>query len=252
MTPQLEALRASVARLRQIVEPLDDAQLEVQAYPTDWQIAGVLSHIGSGAVIMKRRVTDGIAGEPLPDDFAPTVWDEWNAKSPRQQADDALAADQALADVFGAVGEQERSSFSTSFGPLTVGFDDLMGLRLNEHTLHTWDIEVALDPEATLHPEQTALVIDNLALLARFTAKPTGSLRTIAIRTTDPARDYIVELTADAVTFSPEPSEGQRRLVLPAESLIRLVYGRLDRDHTPGFEGDAESLEQLRRVFPGP
>jgi uncharacterized protein (TIGR03083 family) len=252
MTPQLEALRASVARLRRIVEPLDDAQLEVQAYPTDWRIAGVLSHIGSGAVIMKRRVTDGLAGDTLPDDFAPAVWDEWNAKSPRQQADDALAADQALADLFGAVGEQERSSFSTAFGPLTVGFDDLIGLRLNEHTLHTWDIEVALDPAATLHPEQTALVIDNLALLARFTAKPTGSLRTIAIRTTDPARDYIVELAADAVTFSPEPSEGQRRLVLPAESLIRLVYGRLDRDHTPGFEGDAESLEELRHVFPGP
>ena len=67
---------------------------------------------------------------------------------------------------FEAVGEQERSAFITSFGPLTVGFDDLVGLRLNEHGMHTWDVEVTLNPAAGLHPEQTALIIDNLGLLA--------------------------------------------------------------------------------------
>ena len=35
------------------------------------------------------------AGRETPDDFAPSVWDEWNAKTPRAQADDALAADEA-------------------------------------------------------------------------------------------------------------------------------------------------------------
>ena len=127
-----------------------------------------------------------------------------------------------------AVGEQERSTFTASFGPLTVGFDELIGLRLNEHGMHTWDVEVALDPSATLHSEQTALLIDNLGLLARYTAKPTGSLRTIAIRTTEPARDFVVDLAHDAVTFSAEPGGGQRPLVLPAEAFARLLYGRLD------------------------
>ena len=160
MTPQLDALRASVARLREIVGPLDDSQLEQQAYPTEWRIAEVLSHLGSGAVIMRRRVSEALAGRQLADDFAPSVWEEWNAKSPRQKADDALAADQALVEQFDGVSDSERAAFSTSFGPLTVGFDDLVGLRLNEHTLHTWDIEVALEPAATLHREQTAVVID--------------------------------------------------------------------------------------------
>ncbi|MBV9412046.1 MAG: hypothetical protein JO148_10655, partial [Acidimicrobiia bacterium] len=42
-------------------------------------------------------------------------------------------------------------------------------------------------------------------------------------------------------------------LRMPAEAFIRLVYGRLDSDHTPSsVEGDAETLEQLRQVFPGP
>ena len=142
-------------RLRDIVEPLDDAQLERQAYPTEWRIADVLSHLGSGAVIMSRRVEDGLAGKALPDDFAPSVWDEWNAKSPREKADAALAADRQLVERFEAVGEQERSAFTASFGPLTVGFDDLVGFRLNEHGMHTWDVEVTLDPAAGLHPEQT-------------------------------------------------------------------------------------------------
>jgi uncharacterized protein (TIGR03083 family) len=252
MTAHLDALRASVTRLREIVEPLDDTQLEQQAYPTEWRIADVLSHIGSGAVIMSQRIEDGLAGRPMPDDFAPAVWDEWNAKSPREKADDALAADRAMIERFEAVDEHARSAFTTSFGPLTVGFDELVSFRLNEHGMHTWDVEVALDAKATLHPEQIALIIDNLALLARFTAKPTGSLRTIAIRTTEPARDFVVDLSADSVTFSPEPAEGQHRLVLPAEAFARLVYGRLDSNHTPPFEGDADSLDELRRVFPGP
>src|SRR3954454_825162 len=131
--PQLDALRASVARLHTIVERLDDSQLEQQAYPTEWKIADVLSHLGSGAVIMTRRVADGLAGRALPDDFAQSVWDEWNAKPPRQKAEGALAADQRLVEQLGAVTEAERTGFSTSFGPLTVGFDDLVGFRLNEH-----------------------------------------------------------------------------------------------------------------------
>jgi uncharacterized protein (TIGR03083 family) len=252
MTPHLDALRSSVARLRDLVRPLDDTQLEQQAYPTEWRIADVLSHLGSGAVITTRRLDDVLAGNALPDDFAPTVWDEWNAKSARKKAGDALAADQALMERLDAVSEQERSTFSTSLGPLTIGFDDLVGLRLNEHGMHTWDVEVTLDPAATLHPEQTALIIDNLGLIGRYTAKPTGSLRTIAVRTTEPARDFVLALAIDSVTFSAETSEGPAQLVLPAEAFARLLYGRLDPDHTPPFDGDAEALAELRRVFPGP
>ena len=252
MTAHLEPLRASVARLRDIVESLDEAQLEQQAYPTEWRIADVLSHVGSGAVIMSRRVEDGLAGRSMPEEFAPSVWEEWNAKSPREKADAAVAADRELVARLEAVGEQDRSAFSTSFGPLTVGFDDLIAFRLNEHGMHTWDVEVTLDSTAGLHPEQIALIIDNLGLIARYTAKPTGSLRTVAVRTTEPARDFFVALTADSVTFSAEPADVQQQLVLPAEAFARLVYGRLDRDHTPPFDGDADIVDELRKVFPGP
>jgi hypothetical protein len=39
---------------------------------------------------------------------------------------------------------------------------------------------------------------------------------------------------------------------MPAESLLRLAYGRLDPAHTPPeVSGDTEALEKLRVIFPG-
>ena len=40
-------------------------------------------------------------------------------------------------------------------------------------------------------------------------------------------------------------------LVLPAEAFVRLVYGRLDPDHTPHVSDEAV-VARLRAVFPGP
>ena len=91
MDARLQELRRSSDRLRALVTPLDDDALESQAYPTEWSIAQVLSHIGSGAVIVQRRLDDGLAGRPFPDALAPGVWDTWNAKPARAMADDALA-----------------------------------------------------------------------------------------------------------------------------------------------------------------
>jgi hypothetical protein len=59
MTDQLEVLRTSVARLGATVERLGPGQLAAPAYPAEWTIADVLSHLGSGAVnppaLVRRR-----------------------------------------------------------------------------------------------------------------------------------------------------------------------------------------------------
>ena len=79
----------------QLAGGLDDTQLVSQSYCDDWSIAQVLSHLGSGAVISRRGLQDVRAGTATPEDFNQSVWDEWNAKTPRAQADDALVADEA-------------------------------------------------------------------------------------------------------------------------------------------------------------
>jgi uncharacterized protein (TIGR03083 family) len=247
----VEALRSSVARLHSLVAEMDTDDLTRRAYPAQWSIADVLSHLGSGAVITKRRLDDAVADIATPDDLAPSVWEEWNAKSPDAKRDDALAADAELLDGIDAVTPQERSSFTSEMGPMTLDFEQFVAMRLNEHVLHTWDIEVIDDPTSTPPQQPAALVVDNLQLIARFTATPTGDTRTITITTTEPDRGFTVDLSPDAVNFSPTPPEPAADLMLPAEAFVRLVYGRLDPEHTPaGAEGSA--LAVLRRAFPGP
>jgi uncharacterized protein (TIGR03083 family) len=248
------ALRSSVTRLREVVARLTDADVTRRAYPAEWTIAEVLSHLGSGAVITQRRLEDTLAGVPTPDDFAPGVWDEWNAKTPVAQRDDALAADAALLARVEAVTPEQARSVTFTMGPMTLDFADFadfVGMRLNEHALHVWDVEVVDSPAATL-PEQAAeIVVDNLGLIARFTGKPTGDTTTITAATTDPRRLFAVALEPDSVTFGPGSAQRAADLELPAEAFVRLVYGRLDSEHTPPGERGA-ALDVLRRVFPGP
>src|SRR3954470_2968428 len=247
----VDALRSSVQRLRDLAAPMSQEELTAGAYPAEWTVAQVLSHLGSGAVIMQRRLEDALAGQDTPDDFAPGVWDTWNAKGPVAQRDDALAADAALLARIEAVPPDERNEFASAMGPMTLGFSQFVGMRLNEHAFHTWDIEVVADPAATIPVPVAALVVDNLELVARFTGKPTRDTTTITVATTDPKRGFTVELTPGGVALIPGATGASPDVELPAEAFARLVYGRLDAEHTPaGAHGSA--LDVLRRLFPGP
>jgi uncharacterized protein (TIGR03083 family) len=254
---ELDALHASASRLRELVEPLIPNQVDVPAYPSEWSIGDVMSHIGSGAVIMRKRLEDGLAARDVPDDFAPRVWDEWNAKASKDKAADGLLADDELIVRIDALTPDERAKASFKVGPLTLDVRDLVAMRLNEHTLHTWDIEVARRPEATLAPTSVPLVIDNLELIGRFTARADGGdARAIHVATTQPSRRFTIDIGSDSVTFTAEPvaesDDAVEDLALTAEAFIRLVYGRLDPEHTPAFQSDAGALDRLRAVFPGP
>ena len=103
----------------------------------------MLSHLGSGGVIMQARLDAGFRGEDLADDFAPRVWDEWNAKTPDAKVADALAVDRVLVDRLASFTDDERAKVGIALGPMQFDFDGVVGLRLNEHVLHTWDVEVA-------------------------------------------------------------------------------------------------------------
>ena len=245
-------LRESVGRLHQLCRGLDDDQLEAPSYCSEWSIADVLSHLGSAGVIMRRRLEDALAAVETPEDFPPSVWEEWNAKSARDKASDALVSDEAVLEALEAVGAPDRARLTFPMGPLTFDFDQFASARLNEHALHTWDIEVVFDEGAHLPHDAAEVVVDNLGLIARFTGRPTGATRDVVVATTDPAREFTVRLAVDAVDLRAGGSGRAPDLVLPAEAFCRLVYGRLDAAHTPAVTGDGAVLDSLRAVFPGP
>jgi uncharacterized protein (TIGR03083 family) len=250
MTDVVKALHSSVDHLHGIVVGLDAAQLRRQAYPSEWTVADVLSHLGSGAVISLRGLDDGLSGSAPDPDFNQSVWDEWNAKDPEAQAAGVLAADAALVARLDAVGDAERAAFRFTMGPFDLGFDGFVGLRLNEHVLHTWDVEVALHPGAVLPAVEASAVVDNLEMIARFAGKPTGAEHTVAVATTEPVRGFTLDFAADSLGMSASEPSARPDLSLPAESFVRLVYGRLDPGHTPaGLEGPV--LDDLRKAFAG-
>ena len=250
MTDRLEALHHSADRLRAFVAGLDDAALSRSAYPTEWTVADVCSHLGSGAVIMERRLQDLLAGVDTPDDAATAVWDEWNAKGPRAQADALLASDSALLERLDGLSDDERAGLRFAMGPMTFDFDGFVGLRLNEHALHVWDIEVSFAPTATVAAESVACIVDNLQMFAQFTGRPVDDARVVTVATTDPARTFRVTAGPDAVGLESTGAVDAPDLTLPAEALVRLVYGRLDPDHTPPVTAPGV-LDELRPVFPG-
>jgi uncharacterized protein (TIGR03083 family) len=250
--PWIGALRHSHDRLQALVEPLDVAQLEQRSYASEWSIAQVLSHLGSGAEIFGLFLEAGLAGQDPPgrDAFVP-IWNVWNAKDPQAQAADGLRADEDTVERFESFGPEEKAGLRLKVFGMDMGVTGLARMRVSEHAVHTWDVAVALDPSATVAPDAVALLIDTVGQLAARTAEPDGKQRRLLVSTTDPERHFILE-TGEGVSLTESGGEeGLPELRLPAEAFVRLVYGRLGPAHTPPVETDGVDLDELRQLFPG-
>jgi uncharacterized protein (TIGR03083 family) len=252
----LAAVVSSHQRLAAVVGQLSPDEVQGPSYDTEWSVAQVLSHLGSGAEIFSLFLRAGSAGEAAPgmSEFQP-IWDRWNAKSPAEQAADGLAADRSFLEQLDALGDAERQKWQLDMFGGTQHLTDLLRLRLGEHALHTWDIEVTRDPGAPVTPDAVELLIDTLGQLAARTGRAPGQTLHVPVATVEPARAFVVAAEGDTVELhaasDQAPDVDQAGLQLPAEAFIRLVYGRLDAEHTPSFTGDDSDLDLLRQTFPG-
>jgi uncharacterized protein (TIGR03083 family) len=250
--PWIDALRHSHDRLQAVVAPLLPGQLEQPAYPSEWSIAQVLSHLGSQAEIFGLWLDAGLSGTEPPgrEAFGP-IWDKWNARSPQEQAVNALTADQAAVERFESLDADQLAGLRLKLFGMDLDAAGVARMRVGEHAVHTWDVAVALDPAATVAPDATALLIDTLGPFMARTARPDGVQRQLRVSTTDPERDFILQ-TGESVTLTAaDGEEGLPELQLPAEAFIRLAYGRLDAGHTPPVQASGVDLDDLRPLFPG-
>jgi uncharacterized protein (TIGR03083 family) len=257
----IAALRRSHERLLSLVGPLTPEQISGPSYCRDWSIAQVLSHIGSGAEIAMMMLPAALGqSEPVGREAFQPVWDRWNAMSPDEQAAAGLMTDAQYVQTLDQLGDDELASISYPFFGMTLDAVGLIRLRLGEHALHTWDVAVVLDPAAEVSPDAVNLLIDNVAaFLAPRLGKPQDPAFHARIRTTAPARDYMLS-AAESVSMVDWPgtdagTEGAEEVAdvtLPAEALLRLSYGRMDPDHTPAtVAAKPADLDRLRAIFPG-
>jgi uncharacterized protein (TIGR03083 family) len=253
----IAVLRASHDRLAGLVEPLTPEQVRARSFCTDWSIAQVLSHVGSGAEISLLMLPGALGeGEPAGPESFQAVWDVWNAKTPDEQAADALAADERQVATLEQLTDDQLAKIQLSFFGMELDAAGLVRLRLGEHALHTWDVAVALDPAATVSADAVSLLIDNVPqFLAPRLGQAPAEPFAVRITTTGPDRDYLLA-TADTVIMTDYPQNGPDvpvgEVTMPAEALLRLAYGRLDPAHTPAsVTGDPADLSLLRGIFPG-
>jgi uncharacterized protein (TIGR03083 family) len=257
MEDWLAAAVSSHERLSRLVGQLGPDEVAGPSYCTEWSIAQVLSHLGSGAQIFSLFLRAGLGGGPAPGmpEFEP-IWERWNAMPPAVQSAEGLVADRIVLDQLLALDDQQRQSWRLDMFGEVRDLTGLLQLRLGEHAVHSWDVAVIRDPTATVAPEAAALLIDTLdQLVARIGRAPDGLVR-VSVATDGPDRRFLLVSDDDGVQLHPVDDltgdHGTPSLELPAEAFIRLVYGRLDPDHTPAGSRDQGTLDLLRRTFPGP
>ena len=246
----VDALRQSHDELVALVNSLTDDQLSAQSGASDWTVADVLSHMGSAAEIGVRTITEGQADR----DAMPAVWDRWNAMSATEQRDGFIAADTAFVDAVEAFTDAELDSrpIDTGFLPAPIPVGTLIGMRVNEHALHSWDVRVAFDKDTVLPDYAVPPILEMLPTMAAFFAKPIGRDATVVIVTEGPTASYVLTL-GQACALRAGDADTTNRISMPGEALVRLTAGRLQAGRTPSsvtVEGDV-SLDDLRRVFPG-
>lgn len=249
----IAALRANHDHLAQVVEALTPEQLTGPSGASDWTIADVLSHLGSGAEIGWYPVLAAATGETvdLPDNQE--VWDRWNGMDPADRADSFVQSEEQSVATFEGLSAEQRESITIDLGfmPEPVPLATVLGMRLNEQTLHGWDVEVGLDPAAALSEESAALLAEHfsstMSFLLGFVGKPEG---------VGPARVGLGHFTItidDAVRLEAGATDTTASFDGPLEAGMRLFAGRLKPEHTPdgvAVTGNT-TLDDLRKAFPG-
>jgi hypothetical protein len=133
--------------------------------------------------------------------------------------------------------------------------------RLVELSVHSWDIQVAFDPRATIPADVAALIVDSLIERApRLTdsAAAAGVFRQLQWNLEGPGGGPVWLAIEDgkAQAARGEGRTSDLRLTMPAEAWVRLVWRRLPLAEALDAgviqtADDRDRVTALASVFPG-
>src|SRR3954452_14528259 len=105
----IAALRTTHDTLAATVPAFTADQLNGPSGASEWTLAQVLSHLGSGAEITLAGYRAALDGGPAPEqDFNEAVWDRWNAMTPQDQAAGFLEHDTLLVETLEGLSSDQR------------------------------------------------------------------------------------------------------------------------------------------------
>ncbi|MFF7191540.1 maleylpyruvate isomerase family mycothiol-dependent enzyme [Streptomyces sp. NPDC008222] len=223
----LTALRASSERLNSRVSSLSETDLTRPSFADGWNIAQVLSHLGSGAEISAMLVERGIKGltnGPVREEVLP-IWEHWDALSPLDQRAAWREADARHLGLLDSLDAAQRTSVKVPYFAGLLSVADYAGYRLSEHSVHGWDIAVALDPAATIPTDELRLLWKRLDLVAtRFRDADTFSHLApaqLALHLIDEQRTLLLNLDAELHIYPANPANPVGTVTGTADAVLQ-------------------------------
>jgi uncharacterized protein (TIGR03083 family) len=254
----VEELRTEHDSLLSLVRGLDAADLQRGSYATEWTIAQVLSHLGSGAEINLSNLRAALYGtDRIPHDAYPQLWERWDTLPAGEKAAGFERWHGELVACFEDVDPDLLDDLEVATAMGTLSGRAVLGMRLREACIHAWDVAVAIDDGAVIRSGAAGILADQAPEMMERLADPSAAValdhEAVSIVGSDPDRTFVLRLEDPVILRPDESVSGSAVLRLPTESLVRLVYGRLDDDHLNGSivqEPDG-LLDRLRAVFAG-
>ncbi|GAA1140928.1 maleylpyruvate isomerase family mycothiol-dependent enzyme [Nocardioides aquiterrae] len=248
----IAALRTEHDTLVTLLPNLPTESLAAPSGASEWTVAQVLSHLGSGAEIGRAPIGRA-AGEDVEPVDNQEVWARWDDSAPLDQAAGFVEHNTRWIETVEALSDEQRATLTVDLGflPEPVPLVVALGMRLNEVANHSWDVRVALDPSAELHADSADVLVElfrgPLSFILGFSAKPAELTERAAVAV--PGAGLVIDDDATIVGGVDEPTATFRGA---PEAFIRLLNGRLKDPYAGGatVEGNV-TLDDLRRVFPG-
>lgn len=255
----ITALRSTHDELAPLVAGLTEEQLRATSGASEWTVAQVLSHLGSGAEITQAGLRAAVDGTEVEPDFNQSVWDRWDALGVQEQADGFSSYDERLVAALEALTPEQRETLEVKLGflPAPLSVASFAGMRLNEAAQHSWDVRVAFEPTATLDASAADVLVEHFAgglgFLLGFTGKPDALPEAARPARVELENDEVTIVIEDEVSISTSPTDATAAFSGGPEALIRLIGGRLTAPYTPeGVDATGNvTLDDLRAVFPG-
>ena len=231
MTQNLnQAIRAEVAALLSYLRAGADPTWNAPSKCKGWAAKDVVAHLVIGGRFFSQACHAAVEGTPPPPfDRAKLDADRAAlAGQPREQLLDELGelAAELTAYTDGLSAEDAARTVALPFG--TVAVWTIVGVRLNEVALHSWDIRAAQDTNAVVSPEAVpplvTMALGRLATLGRG-EKTDGTWQ---LDIDGPSGGPVaVRVQGDQVSVERGPAANpDARLVLDGDAFLRLAWGR--------------------------
>ncbi|MFD0522938.1 maleylpyruvate isomerase N-terminal domain-containing protein [Paractinoplanes durhamensis] len=113
----IAALRSEHDTLAAAAATISPDQLKGPSGASDWTVAQVFSHLGSGAEITLAALKAGLGEIEKPGPgFNQSVWDRWNALSPEDQAAGSVESNATLVAALEALTPEQHESVQINPG----------------------------------------------------------------------------------------------------------------------------------------